>query len=389
MAGPNSTISDGPTEQADPSQPVTRRLGGTQVDAVRSTRLAMVTFIIVAAVAVLAAVPFVRVYRPWHLRWGATNDELARTMPGDEIVTHPVFNATRAVTVNAQPEDIWPWIVQIGFYRGGWYTYDLLDNPGRRSAERIVLELQHIAVGDLIPMGPGKSIGIWVKQFVPKQWMVWWGKKAEQTSWTWVLDPMPEGTTRLITRVRAPLSWREPASAAMLVMLELADFPMMRKCLLGIKRRAEALASGSGHWPFCPPTARLRPPAGRAAGHRRQAPAGPHRRGAGPGRQGAWPRRPAGGRLRHLRPHAGRGRPVRDERGARSVPAAVTHAVFSADAAEVIDGSPLVSLLVTDSVEGHPPTWPACYQVVSAAPLLTEAIRRVQRRDSISVLFEA
>lgn len=64
MAGPNSTISDGPTEQADPSQPVTRRLGGTQVDAVRSTRLAMVTFIIVAAVAVLAAVPFVRVYRP-------------------------------------------------------------------------------------------------------------------------------------------------------------------------------------------------------------------------------------------------------------------------------------------------------------------------------------
>jgi ribose-phosphate pyrophosphokinase len=80
---------------------------------------------------------------------------------------------------------------------------------------------------------------------------------------------------------------------------------------------------------------------------------------------------------------------VRDERGAGSVPAAVTHAVFSADAAEVIDGSPLVSLLVTDSVEGHPPTWPACYQVVSAAPLLTEAIRRVQRRDSISVLFEA
>jgi len=203
----------------------------------------MATFGIVAAVVVLAAVVFFGFYRPRQLRWGATPEELARSMPGDEIVHHPVFNATRAITVNAWPEDIWPWIVQIGFYRGGWYTYDLLDNPGRRSAERIVPELQHMEVGDLVPFGPGNSAGIWVKELVPNRSMVWWNKKDDRTTWVWSLDPLPDGKTRLVTRVRAPVSWAQPLSAVWLVMLELADFPMMRKCLLGIKRRAERLAA--------------------------------------------------------------------------------------------------------------------------------------------------
>jgi hypothetical protein len=99
--------------------------------------------------AALRALPIlgigVRVYlqllRPWQLRWGATDDELRRAMPGDELVTRPSFNATRAVTVQAQPSVIWPWIVQIGFGRAGWYSYDLLDNLGRPSARRIIAEL--------------------------------------------------------------------------------------------------------------------------------------------------------------------------------------------------------------------------------------------------------
>jgi hypothetical protein len=204
--------------------------------------LVMVTFGIVAAVVVLAVL-FFGFYRPWQLRWGATPEELARRMPGDEIVRHPIFNATRAVTVNARPEDIWPWIVQLGAFRAGWYTYDLLDNFGRRSAERIVPELQHMAAGDLVPFGPGKSAGIWVKELVPNRSMVWWNKKEDRTTWVWSLDPLPDGRTRLLTRVRAPLNWAEPLSAVWLVMLELADFPMMRKLLLGIKRRAESLAA--------------------------------------------------------------------------------------------------------------------------------------------------
>ena len=204
----------------------------------------MFTIGIIAAAVVLITVGFFVWYRPWQLRWGATPEELARTMPGDEIVHRPIFNATRGVTVNARPEDIWPWIVQIGFWRAGWYTYDLLDNAGRRSADHLVPEFQHTEVGDLVPLGPGKNSGLRVKEFVPNRSMVWWSKKDDRTTWVWRLDPMPNGKTRLLTRVRAPIFLAEPLSILWLVMFELADFPMMRKCLLGIKRRAETLAAG-------------------------------------------------------------------------------------------------------------------------------------------------
>src|SRR4029450_1696876 len=70
-------------------------------------------------------------YRPWHLRWGATDDELAAAMPGDSIVPRPSFNATRAITVDAPSEDVWPWLVQLGYGRAGWYSYDVFDNAGR------------------------------------------------------------------------------------------------------------------------------------------------------------------------------------------------------------------------------------------------------------------
>ena len=106
----------------------------------------------VVAVAGLVGV-YIGVYRPRQLRWGATDGEVAREMPGDEIVARPVFNATRAVTVNARPEDIWPWLVQIGFGRAGWYSYDILDNLGRHSSEQILPEYQTLEPGDLIPFG--------------------------------------------------------------------------------------------------------------------------------------------------------------------------------------------------------------------------------------------
>lgn len=195
----------------------------------------------VMAMGLIVGVGFAVLYRPWELTWGATPEELARSMPGDELVSRPTFNATRAVTVGRRPEDIWPWIAQIGFGRGGWYSYDLLDNLGRHSAERILPELQHIEVGDLIPMGPGEGTGMWVKDFVPDRSALWWDKKNQLTTWAWALDPMPDGRTRLVTRVRSSASWRHPMTLFWLLMVEVADFPMMRKCLLGVKRRAEAL----------------------------------------------------------------------------------------------------------------------------------------------------
>jgi hypothetical protein len=204
----------------------------------------MVPITIGIAIAVAAAA-FFGLYRPWHLKWGATSDDLARSMRGDEIVRRPIFNATRVVTIEARPEDVWPWIAQIGFGRAGWYSYDLFDNLGRHSSERIVPELQTISVGDLVPLGPGEGSGMFVKEFVLNQSMLWWTGKDGQTTWAWGLYPIRNGT-RLVTRVRTPFSWRQPVSAVWLLLTEVADFPMMRKCMLGIKRRAETQAGADG-----------------------------------------------------------------------------------------------------------------------------------------------
>ena len=177
--------------------------------------------------------------RPWQLRWGATDDEVARAMPGDEIVPRPVFNATRAVTIQAKPEDIWPWIVQIGYGRAGWYSYDVLDNLGRRSAEQILPQHQHLAPGDLIPLGPGEKSGLFVKDIRPNEWMIWWEPKRRSTTWVWGLYPIDDNRTRLITRVRNDYRTGLTNFLFGVLLIETADFPMMRKCMLGIKHRAE------------------------------------------------------------------------------------------------------------------------------------------------------
>jgi hypothetical protein len=182
---------------------------------------------------------YIGVYRPRQLRWGATDEEVTRPMPGDEIVSRPVFNATRAVTVNARSEDVWPWLVQIGFGRAGWYSYDILDNLGRHSSEHIMPEYQHLAPGDLIPLGPGAESGLFVKEIRPNESMVWWERRRQSTSRVWGLYPIDGGQTRLVTRVRN--DYRKGLSNLIfgLLLIEPADFPLMRKCMLGIKRRAE------------------------------------------------------------------------------------------------------------------------------------------------------
>lgn len=90
--------------------------------------------------------------RRWRTRWGANDPEVAGPMPGDEIVPKASFNATRAITIDALPERVWPWIVQMGYRRAGFYTYALLDNAGYESADRILLEYQEPKVGDWMPM---------------------------------------------------------------------------------------------------------------------------------------------------------------------------------------------------------------------------------------------
>jgi hypothetical protein len=195
---------------------------------------------------VLAASPLflsAPLYRRRHLRWGASEAEVAAAMPGDEIVSDPSFNATRAITIETSPDEVWPWIVQIGYGRAGWYSYDLFDNGARPSAARILPEYQEPKVGDWVPMAAkvNEATAFKIKAFEPNAWMLW--EKPDST-WAWKLTPLDDGRTRLVARLKAVYDWRKPGSALLtLILLELADFPMMRKQLRGVKRRAEAEAA--------------------------------------------------------------------------------------------------------------------------------------------------
>ncbi len=189
----------------------------------------------------LTAVPiFVTspLYRRWHLHWGATSAEAAAPMPGDDLVPVSHFTPTRAVSIAAPPEAVWPWIAQVGFGRAGFYSYDLLDNLGRPSADAVLPEWQEVRVGDLIaPMKnpPTVDTSFRVHAVDEPRWIVW--SKPDST-WVWTLTPQPDGGTRLVTRIRQRYA-RRPATAVTILLSEFGDFAMMRKMLLGIKRRAE------------------------------------------------------------------------------------------------------------------------------------------------------
>jgi hypothetical protein len=197
-----------------------------------------ITFVI-ASILVVLVLGYLALLRPWQLRWGATDDEVNRSLHGDDIVDKPSFNATRAVTIHASAENIYPWIVQMGVTRAGWYSYDLLDNLGKPSAENILTKHQAIQVDDVIPMSPDGKQGMRVKDFSNNKWMLWWDDKGD-SSWVWDIQPEGEADSRLVTRVRVKYRLLSPAIAFNLL-VEFFDIVMMRKCMLGIKRRAEKL----------------------------------------------------------------------------------------------------------------------------------------------------
>jgi hypothetical protein len=196
--------------------------------------------LIIVAILFVFALFYLLLFRPWQLRWGATDEEIKRPMPEDDIVSKPSFNATRAVTIKAPAENIYPWIVQMGVNRAGWYSYDLLDNLARPSAERILSEHQNVQVDDLIPMSPDVKDGLWVKDFRNSEYISWWDKKGD-TTWIWGIYPEGETQSRLVTRVRVKYQWLSPAILFDLL-IEFFDILMMRKCMLGIKRRVEAMS---------------------------------------------------------------------------------------------------------------------------------------------------
>lgn len=181
---------------------------------------------------------------PWMDRWGATNEEVSASYPGDELVPEPVSLINRAVSVDASAEQIYPWIVQLGADKGGWYSYTWLEtyllNCPQVNADRIDPEWQDLAVGDLVKMCPDEfgPPPYTVALMQPNQVMAIGHQEAGK--WVnlsqFVLIPQADGTTRLVLRTRSMMSggiWR---------LIHPGVFIMERGMLLGIKERAEALA---------------------------------------------------------------------------------------------------------------------------------------------------
>jgi hypothetical protein len=209
---------------------------------------------ILAAVAA-SAIVYARVVRPWQRTWGATPEEATRVLPGDELVTGG-YRTTHAVTITRPAGQVWPWLVQMGYERGGWYSYDRLeralgvgDFAEGRSARRIVPHLQSLTVGDTVALsGNG---GFTVVGLDPARSLVLripmdplTGGRASAHSrvvldWTWafVLEPVDQGC-RLLIRVRGDLRprWLTPT----LLLLDPVHLIMERKMLRTIKQCAEA-----------------------------------------------------------------------------------------------------------------------------------------------------
>ena len=191
-----------------------------------------------AGTAVILAL-YARVIAPWHARWGASDDEVARTMPGDDVISLAA-STTRAITIERPPELVWPWLVQIGYGRAGWYSYDWIDNDGKTSAFSIVPELQNLRPGDRIDMLPG--FGPVVTDLAPPRYLV----AGDAESGTWCLALYRSGSgTRLVSRWRQAWKAEGLASRFFIALAGPGAFIMERRMLLGIKERAESSAPAS------------------------------------------------------------------------------------------------------------------------------------------------
>ena len=211
---------------------------------------------------IAAAASYLLIVRPWMLSWGTTRDEVDRLLPGDELIPGPKICATHAVTVQAPPAAIWPWLAQLGQGRGGFYSYDWIENMmglDIHTANRILVEHQEIKAGDKIALAPeGFSIPVAIVE--PSRTLVLHGdtrnpadeetppmKPGDYLAMTWgfYLLEREDGTTRFIERSK--IDWNPTLANSIFyrLFLEPGAFLMERKMMLGIKQRAEALHAGN------------------------------------------------------------------------------------------------------------------------------------------------
>lgn len=201
--------------------------------------------------------------RRWYNRWGAAPGELEAAMPGDDLVAEPALGYTRAISISAPPSGVWPWLIQFGQGKGGFYSYDGLENlVGCRihSVETILPEHQRPDVGDLVRSGPpGKRYAAWqILDLDPPRHLVLMGADPATgaappvvdevpdrgyagSTWQWVLHPTDGGRgTRLVVRQRLTYS---PNQRLLWRIVEPLNFVMEREMLRGIERRAETSAT--------------------------------------------------------------------------------------------------------------------------------------------------
>ena len=179
--------------------------------------------------------------RPWMRTWGATAAECEAALPGDDFVPGASTQATRAITLGSPPEAVWPWLVQIGTRRAGWYSYACLDNGCHPSAEAILPEFQGLKQGDKVPISPDGKASFPVALLLKERLLGLGGDDGKVGAlWAMVLQPLPEGRCRLIVRLRMRVRpWYVGLPAQLL--LEPVHFIMERKMLLELERRTEKI----------------------------------------------------------------------------------------------------------------------------------------------------
>ena len=180
--------------------------------------------------------------RPHQLQWGATTAEINRSMPGDERHGSPDFLATRAITIEDTSENIWPWLIQMGYDRAGFYGYDIIENFGSErgiySADRILYEFQNFKVGDEVPLSPVAKLYFY--DIEPNSHIVWSEDKGEYPgAFTWALYPIDANHTRLVSRIGWSFHWSEPGLFALDLFTEFTDHVAVQAILEGVKGRVE------------------------------------------------------------------------------------------------------------------------------------------------------
>ena len=195
-----------------------------------------------ALAAGLAAAAYPLFFRRQYLTWGARPDEVARKLPGDELLAHAGIVSTRAITIDAPPAAVWPWLVQMGSGRGGVYTYDWIENLfglHMHSTRQILPQFQDVKVGDEFPLGPGRPAMRVVVCDPERTFTV----RFADGNWVWIFALFAEdGQTRLISRNRIAARGALPARVYSMLVMEPGSLVMERKMLLGLKERAEVLA---------------------------------------------------------------------------------------------------------------------------------------------------